>query len=71
MGIIQLHKDYGSERLNKACELALLVDTLSYHRVKNMLKNNRDQLIDDIEQLNEEQSHIPRHQNIRGASTYK
>jgi transposase len=71
MGIIQLHKDYGSERLNKACELALLVHTLSYHRVKNILKNNSDQLIDDMDQLNEEQSHIPRHQNIRGASTYK
>lgn len=70
MGIIQLHKNYGSQRLNKACERALLAEALSYHRVKNILKNNQDLLENDLKELNENQSHIPPHENTRGASQY-
>jgi len=41
-GILQLSKEYGSERLNKACKRALYADTFSYHMIKNILKNNLD-----------------------------
>lgn len=71
MGIIQLHKDYGAQRLNKACERALLAGAMSYHRVRNILKNNQDLLGEDLEELNENQTHIPPHENTRGPSQYK
>lgn len=69
MGLLQLHKAYGSDRLNKACERALLVDMVSYSRIKNILKNNVDK--SSLFYRNLEKSHIPEHGNIRGASAYK
>lgn len=68
MGIIQLHRIYGSERLNNACERALCIGTNSYRHISNILKNNKDK-----EPLPTEQTtipHIPKHANIRGASNY-
>jgi len=68
MGIIQLHRTYGSERLNKACERAIYAGTSSYKRISNILKNNQDQ-----HSLPQEQSsnpHIPKHENLRGAQAY-
>ncbi len=42
MGIVQLHRAYGSQRLNNACEKALFAGTCSYKRISNILKNNLD-----------------------------
>lgn len=39
MGVIQLHREYGSDRLNNACQRALYGNALTYQRVKNILKN--------------------------------
>ncbi|MBS3777264.1 MAG: IS21 family transposase [Bacteroidales bacterium] len=69
MGIIQLHREYGSTRLNDACKIAIEVGTHSYHRIKNILKNNLDKAIN--QQEDPAQSHIPNHKNIRGASAYE
>ncbi len=69
MGIIQLHRSYGSFRLNKACEIALHADTCSYRRISNILKNNLDK--QSIIEEHSDKPHIPKHGNIRGASTYK
>lgn len=69
MGIIQLHRAYGSERLDNACKRALLADTCSYKRISNILKNNQDKLPLEEEQNNT--PHIPAHGNLRGASAYK
>ena len=66
MGIIQLHRQYGSDRLNKACMKALQAGTYSYHRIHNILKNNLEQ-----EQVEPDQSSIPKHENTRGASYYQ
>jgi len=68
MGVIQLHRIYGSERLNNACKRALYADTTSYRRIRNMLKNNKDKEPFLIE--NTKTPHIPKHENIRGASIY-
>ncbi len=68
MGIIQLHRTYGSERLNNACKIALIMGTNSYKHISNILKNSKDK-----EPLQEEQitiSHIPKHENQRGPSNY-
>jgi transposase len=68
MGIIQLHRSYGSERLNNACKRALYAGTNSYKHISNMLKNNKDKEPLLIEELT--MTHIPEHTNIRGASNY-
>ncbi len=68
MGIIQLGKIYGAERLDNACERALLAETYSYRRISNILKNNLDK--EPI--ISQDKHHyIPCHENIRGAETYK
>ena len=71
MGLIQLHKAYGSGRLNNACKRALQTDSPSYMRVKTILKNNMDKTSLFYQDLEEDQTHIPNHKNIRGASAYK
>lgn len=70
MGIIQLHRTYGSERLNNVCKIAMEAGTFSYNRLKNMLKNNIDMMEHDIEQTKLFKSHIPNHNNLRGATNY-
>lgn len=69
LGIIQLHRAYGSERLDKACRIANKSEVHSYHLIQNILKNNMDKNPELLEQHT--QTHIPEHANIRGASNYK
>jgi transposase len=68
MGIVQLHKAYGSHRLDNACQRALLAGTSSYKRISNILKNNLD--IEPITSQEKNTSHIPEHDNIRGPGAY-
>jgi hypothetical protein len=68
MGIIQLHKAYGSSRLDDACQRALHAGTSSYKRISNILKNNLDK--EPINNEEENTSHIPEHDNIRGPGAY-
>ena len=68
MGIIQLAKQYGKERAEKACHRAIYAKAVSYNRIKNILENNHDKL--EIESEPSKGSHIPKHENIRGASKY-
>jgi hypothetical protein len=71
MGVIQLHKSYGSKRLNDACQRALYGNAYSYNMVRNILKNNLDPHHINTDELDQSISHIPHHDNIRGASTYQ
>lgn len=71
MGVIQLHREYGSERLNNACQRAIYGNALKYQIVKNILKKNLDTEQLTMDYLNETTSHIPRHDNIRGSSEYQ
>lgn len=70
MGIIQLHKDYSSDRLNNACQRALFGEALSYGNIKNILKNNLDTEQFNAADLSDTKSHIPIHKNTRGANNY-
>lgn len=71
MGIIQLYKIYGSERLNNACERALYANTPSYRLVKNILSNNLDKERDIQGLLDFDKPHISPHENIRGSNNYQ
>lgn len=70
MGIIQQHKLYGSERLDRACERAMFGGKPSYRFIKNILDNGLDKEHIPTEELNSTTPHIPLHANIRGASHY-
>jgi hypothetical protein len=71
MGVIQLHKAYGSQRLDNACKRALEADAATYRHIKNILKNNQDKSSLFYKDLEADEPHIPKHKNIRGASYYK
>lgn len=71
MGLIQLHRAYGSRRLDNACKRALQADAVSYKRIQNILKNNLDESSLFFQDLEDDKSHIPKHRNIRGASNYQ
>lgn len=71
MGLIQLHKAYGSDRLDSACKRAIQADAVAYLRIKNILENNLDRISLFYQDIEEDESHIPIHENIRGASTYQ
>ena len=69
-GLLQLHKAYGSGRLNRACKMALNAGIPSYNRIKNILGNNMDKASILHDEPGNGQTHIPPHHNIRGASSY-
>ena len=71
IGLLQLHKAYGSNRLDRACQIALDADMVSYSRVKNILRNNMDKASLFYDKKDQNISHIPTHNNIRGAAVYK
>lgn len=69
VGILQLSRLYGRERLDAACSRAIYAESVSYNRIKNILENNLDSVLPD--DLNQKQSHIPHHENIRGSNNYQ
>jgi transposase len=71
MGIIQLHRQYGSQRLDNACKIAVEAEIYSYKRIENILKNGLDKEPADLQLTGLFESHIPSHKNIRGANSYK
>ena len=67
MGILNLVKEYGPERLDKACERALYFGFYSYKRIKNVLDRGleKDALTEQKELF------ITSHENLRGSEYYK
>src|SRR5680860_463007 len=63
MGVIQLHKSYGRERLDNACKRALEGEASSYHHIKNILKNNMDKASLFYPDPEPAETHIPVHPN--------
>jgi transposase len=65
LGILNLEKKYGDIRLNKACSRALYYSHYSCRGVRDILKNN-------LEDIQEETlfSKLPEHENIRGNQYY-
>lgn len=66
LGLLNLARKYTDERLEKACQSALLLERPSRMTVKNLLENKREDLslepVQESEPLN--------HDNIRGAGYY-
>lgn len=69
-GVLSMGKSYGSDRLNKACKRACDLGEYRYTLIKNILRNKQEEWELDVEQLENQASHIPVHENIRGANYY-
>lgn len=67
-GILRLHKEYGSLRLQAACTRALTGNVYNYRTIQNILVSNQDQLPDST-QL--DMFRLPDHPNLRGPDTYQ
>lgn len=67
LGILRLEKTYGAERLEAACERALLVNARSYQPVKAILKNGMDRQKRDEDG---DVTDIPSHENVRGSDYF-
>jgi len=63
LGILRLGKQYGEERLEKACERALAIRSLSYQTVKSILRTGSDQR--PLRKARQEALPLD-HDNIRG-----
>jgi transposase len=67
MGILNLVKEYGSERLDKACERALYFGFYSRKRIKNIL----DRGLEKNTPSEQKELFITSHKNLRGSEYYK
>ena len=67
-GILRLHKQYGTSRLEAACTRALHGSVFNYRTIQNILVSNYDQ----IDQVNQnELFKLPDHPNLRGPGSYQ
>ncbi|GFP19700.1 hypothetical protein HKBW3S03_01205 [Candidatus Hakubella thermalkaliphila] len=66
LGILNLSKKYGEERLDRACRRALEFGTYSLKAIKNILEKGLD-LVQEEPLFSEP---LPLHENIRGSSYY-
>ena len=67
MGILNLSKKYGNDRLIKACQRALSFGIYNYRTIKKILENGLDRT--DEEDCSEK-FEMPQHDNIRGSEYY-
>jgi transposase len=67
LGILRLGKSYGDERLEAACQRALLLGTHRYKSIESILKNG----LDKRPLPQQQELSLPEdHDNIRGPSYY-
>lgn len=68
LGIMRLGDRYGSERLEKACQRALRVKSLSYRSIESILKTGLDR--QPLPGETPQRTHPP-HTNVRGSDYYQ
>ena len=69
LGLIRLVRRYGADRMEKACQRAVLTGAWSYRSVNSILVNGLDR--QEIGGAKHETAVILEHQNIRGAQYYQ
>lgn len=66
LGLMQLARKYGEQRLEAACKRANQCGRITYTMLKNILENNQDK----TPEPNRIILQIPEHENLRGPKTY-
>jgi transposase len=70
LGILRLEKQYGNERLEAACERAVLVRARSYRHVQSILKNGLDRVPPTTKSAPTQRALPLTHENVRGGDYY-
>jgi hypothetical protein len=70
-GVLSLEKKYGTDRLEKACQRALLYQATSYRLICTILEKELDRLPADGYPVSPQEERIILHENIRGALAYQ
>jgi transposase len=68
LGILNLSKEFGNDRLDKACKQALYYDRVYYKIIHTILKNKAESL--EQQELFSD-TVLPHHENIRGKEYYQ
>jgi transposase len=68
LGIIRLQSKFTTERLEKACQIALAAEHVTYRTIHAILQNNRDKV---IESQTKNITAEKQHGNIRGKENYR
>ncbi|NJS14210.1 MAG: IS21 family transposase, partial [Sphingopyxis sp.] len=66
-GILSLARRYTRDRLEAACERALVINAITYSSVAAILRSGMDQAVPDAEPVKP----APTHRNIRGGAYYQ
>jgi hypothetical protein len=66
-GVLSLERPFSAQRLERACERALLYQATSYKLIRSILERELDRL----EPLMDETSLLPTYENIPGATAYQ
>lgn len=66
LGLIRLGKRYSAERLDAACQRALVIGAISYRSVKSILEAGLDHRPLDVQEV----LPLPTHANVRGPAYY-
>jgi len=69
LGLLNLNKLYGDERLENACRLGLVEGLRTVKNIRNVLKHKRDQTATTIEEINAPLNQ--HHENVRGSTQYQ
>jgi transposase len=70
VGVLSMNKKAGKERLIKACQLGIQMNTYNYGFISRTLSNGTDKLLTESDIL-KMTSLLPDHENLRGADYYK
>jgi transposase len=65
-GLVSLARHYGAERLEQACKRAVVIGSLTYQSVANILKTG----LDRFEFVQEQETQVRDHENVRGSAYY-
>ena len=68
IGVLNLSKKYGNDRLTKACQRSLVFGVYNYRIIKKILETGLDSFEEDENKVEFE---MPQHDNIRGSDYYK
>jgi transposase len=70
VGILSMDKKAGRERLVKACQMGLAMNTCNYGFIARIISNGTDKLLTNSDFAKTE-TQLPAHENLRGEDYYK
>ena len=70
VGVLSMDKKAGRERLIKACQMGIQMNTFNYGFISRIINNGTDKLLTNSN-ITKPISQLPEHENLRGGDYYK